>query len=188
MSNNAIITVNANQSLVDTLTGEDKLSAYINEVLKRHAGTKLITFSFKEGESNTLSNVMKRNWTARNWMDEGHKKHRTAEMAALKAVFIAENINDLIEAFYAKNNYQRRWNGADKSGIGTMKFYPEGKQEDKVGKAASELADAVKNGRTTEMLKRLMGDQAHRIVDLQNGDVTVEQLEELVTGKKAVTE
>jgi hypothetical protein len=180
--NNYQLTVNANVNLVATLDSIDALSEHINKVLKRHAGTRLIKFSFVEGESNTLSNVMKRDWKARHWDDEAHKKARTAEMAALKAVFIAENLNDLIEAFYAKFNYQRRWTGADKSGIGTIKFYPEAKQTDKVGTAAQELADAVKAGRTSEALKRLLGDQAHRVVDLQNGDIEVEQLVELVNG------
>lgn len=170
---------------VAKIIGIEALNDHLNSVLKRHDGTKAITLEYSETEANSLSQLMKRNWKTRGVDDDSAKSKalRTNEMRALRAVFIAEDLNRLIEAWFHYNGYQPRFEGTSKvsakgtsGGIGTMKFVPPNSQGDKVGVEARELASSVKAGRTVEALKALLGDKAHRIVDLQNGDITVDQL------------
>jgi hypothetical protein len=114
-------------------------------------------------------------------MDDAHKAMRTNEMRSLKAVFIAEGINELIQAWFKYANYQPRFTGTSKvgakgntGGVGTIQFVPPTSQGDKVGKEAAELADAVKAGRATTALQRLYGEQ--KVREFQAGEITIEQL------------
>lgn len=180
-----LITVDT--SVVAKLGTIDALNKHITSVLARHEDTKDITLEYSDTESNSLSQVMRRNWEKRPDMQgDKNKTKRTNEMRALKAVFIAEGINDLIEAWFHYNGYQRRFTGTSKvtakgtGGIGGMQFVPPASQGDKVGTQAKELESSVKTGRVEAALKALLGDKAGRIVELKNGDVTVEDLMESI--------
>lgn len=136
---------------IDTqVTTMDLLNEHIAGTIARYSDTKHMTLVYSEPKEDdkgfaipmTLSQVVKRDQDARGMSNEGAKAKaaRKVEFDAVKAIFINEGINDMIEALLRYLGYQNRFTGYSKSGVATFQLLPPWKQNDGVGKKAKALA------------------------------------------------
>jgi hypothetical protein len=179
MSSQALIVTQVNHPLLaelNTAKDVDRIGEYINKVLSAHDSTKHVELDWKapEGKSTdepmTLNQLVKRSQDKRKLgmvngqVDKDGAKLRRTEFNAVRAVFILEGLNDLIEAGLRKVGYQPRFQGAGKDGKATMHFVPPAKQDDVVGKTAKELSESLGAVRMKKALIALYGaEKAERI-------------------------
>jgi hypothetical protein len=168
----------------------EKIGKYINRVLAAHESTKNVVLDWappseKGTEPMTLNQLVKRSQDKRRvGMDangtiskEGAKTRRT-EFNSVRAVFILEGLNDLIEAGLRKLGYQPRFQGAGKDGKATMHYIAPHKQDDVVGKRATELAATLGASRMKKALIALYGEEkAERIAQGEVIEVESERIE-----------
>jgi hypothetical protein len=141
-------------SIATEVTSMDLLNAHIAKTLARYNDTKHMNLVYSEPKEDdkgfvvpmTLSQLVKRDQDARGLSNEGApaKKVRKTEFDAVKAIFINEGINDLIEALLRYLGYQNRFAGYSKSGVATFQMLPKWKQNDVVGKKSTALAIETK--------------------------------------------
>jgi hypothetical protein len=159
----------------------DDVNAHINKVLASYDATKNVVLDWEapsedKPEPMTLSKLVAKSQDGRLSKEskEG-KAARTAEFRAIKAIFINEGINDLIEGALRKLGYQARFEGASKTGVATMKFVPPTKQNDVVGKAAGTMKGAMINARIRQALIEQIGKD--KVVELEESAVTFTSVE-----------
>jgi hypothetical protein len=132
------------------VTTMDLLNAHIAKTLARYTDTKHMNLVYSEPKENdkgfvvpmTLSQVVKRDQDARGMSNEGGpaKKARKVEFDSVRAIFINEKLNDMVEALLRYLGYQNRFTGYTKGGVATFQMLPPWKQNDAVGKKADSLA------------------------------------------------
>jgi hypothetical protein len=177
--NNSIIKFDATK--LATVNSINDVNAYINDVLSNYDATKDVVLDWEapseeKPEPMTLSKLVAKSQDGRLSKEtkEG-KAARTAEFRAVRAIFINEGLNDLIEGALRKLGYQARFEGASKTGVATMKFVPPTKQNDPIGKKAAELVSAMKSAKVRAALVAQIG--ADKVIELETSAVTVTSIE-----------
>jgi hypothetical protein len=149
---NSLITVDYSDSTLASFKSIDALYDYINQSLSKYSDLANLTFKWERGKS--LSKMVTE-------AQDGAgiaKAARAAQFKRIRAIFVNEGINDLIEAVYRKLGAKSQFAGVTKTGIGNFKFVPptlaNGKQ-DAVLKVAESMAAEVKSTKTNEQIKAL---------------------------------
>lgn len=150
----------------------EKVTAYINQTLKHHESTKHVALDWsvpttEDPRPMTISQMVKRSQDKRRLgMDsngviskEGAKSRR-AEFNSIRAVFILEDLNNLLIASLYRLGFQPRVQGAAKDGKVTVHFVRPDRKSDVVDKRVIELAASLQGVRMRKALVATHGEEA----------------------------
>lgn len=144
--------ITVDYSAVQNFETIDALYAHINSALAKYPDLSKLTFKWEKGKS--LSKMVSEAQDAAGI----EKKARTEQFRRIRAIFVNEGINDLIEAVYRKLGAKAQFAGVTKTGIGNFKFVPQtlwNGKTDAVLKQAATMASETKSAKTVESVKAL---------------------------------
>ena len=118
MANNALITVDHDNATLSAFESVDAVYSYINEALGKYTDLANMTFKWEKGKS--LSKMVSE-------AQDGigvEKKARAEQFRRIRAIFINEGINDLLEAVFRKFGAKAVFGSVSKTGVASFRFIP----------------------------------------------------------------
>jgi len=147
---NALITIDENNATLSAFQSIDAVYTYINEALGRYSDLAGLTFKWEKGKS--LSKMVAE-------AQDGAgiaKAERSAQFRKIRAIFINEGLNDLLEAMFRKLGGKGQFAGVTKNGVANFKFVPQtlanGKRDAVLKEADAIYKETVAN-RTVQSAK-----------------------------------